>query len=386
MGVWGTAALFLIVAWGCAVVAAAAWTRAYRPPDGEPIPLPTADGWTVWVHRFRPEGPARGLPVILGHGFMMNRWCWSLSESGSMPARLAAAGFDVFVAEYRGSGRGRVPPEDRHYLKRAAGLDGWGFDDHVQLDVPAIIDGVREITGADRVHWVGHSMGGMLGYAHSLYGGAEGLASVVTLGSPTRFEHVSALFGPTGPAARRLLTLLPKIHTRFFMLLALPFAVFAPQVVLRTSGSKRWLTRFERMSLLAEAFEDTSPALAGFFMDRWLHDRHLIPQEAGSYSDLPVPTLVIAGASDVLAPPRAARVPFEETETDSVAYRLFGDPHLPPEIAGPDLGHADLISGDVAMEHTLPLLISWLGAEDPLAAVDALPGVRRSGRPSQAAG
>lgn len=386
MAVLGTVAAALVVVWGCAIVAAAAWTRAYRAPDGEPIPLPTADGWTVWVHRFRPTGEPRGLPVVLGHGFMMNRWCWSLSETGSMPARLAAAGFDVFVAEYRGSGRGRVPPEDRLYLTREAGLDGWGFDDHAELDVPAIIDGVRGITGADRVHWVGHSMGGMLGYAHAIHAGARGLASVVTMGSPTRFEHIAPLFGPTGPAAARLLRVLPKLHMRLFMALALPFAVFAPKVVLRTSGSKRWLTRFERMSLLAEAFEDTSPALAGFFLDRWMNDRRLIPHEEGSYSDLPVPTLVIAGASDVLAPPRAARVPFEETETDRVAYRLYGDPHLPPEIAGPDLGHADLISGDVAMEHTLPLLTAWLGAEDPLATVEALPGVRRSGRPVQAAG
>jgi pimeloyl-ACP methyl ester carboxylesterase len=40
------------------------------------------------------------------------------------------------------------------------------MDDQAKIDVPAILDYVREETGAERVNWVGHSLGGMLMLAH----------------------------------------------------------------------------------------------------------------------------------------------------------------------------------------------------------------------------
>ncbi|MCO4769354.1 MAG: alpha/beta fold hydrolase [Deltaproteobacteria bacterium] len=356
------------IAWVIAIVWSLAWTRAFRAPDGEVHALPSADGWTVFVHRYRPIGPPRGgPPVVLGHGFTMNRWCWSLSEAGSMPLALSRLGYDVFVAEYRGSGRGRQPDAPSLYSRRPGGFDGWGFDDHVELDLPAIIDGVCAITGEEEVHWVGHSMGGMLGYAYALSTGGRRLASLTTLGSPTRFAHIVTLFGPTGPLAWRALHWLHLVRMRPFLFLALPFAIFAPGVTMRTSGTPEFLNLQERMSLMCEAFEDTSPALAAFFIDHWREDRSLVPGGAGpSFADLPVPTLVVAGIQDRLAPPSAVRVPFDEsggwgeTEEAPVAYRLFGDPELPADVAGPPLGHADLISGEMAIQHIVPLLDEWL--------------------------
>ena len=362
----------LAIAWVVALVWAAAWTRAYRAPDGEPYPIATEDGWTVWVHRYRPVGPPKGgPPVVLGHGFTMNRWCWSLSERGSLPILLAEQGYDVFVAEYRGSGRSRTPDDATLYAKRPGGFDGWGFDDHVTLDLPAIIDGVRLITGQSHVHWVGHSMGGMLGYSYALASKGAGLASLCTLGSPTRFEHIVHLFGPTGPLAWRGLHKLPKLHLRPLVRFGLPLALFMPRVTLRTSGSVEFLNVQERLTLMSEAFEDTSPALAGFFMDHWLHDRRLIPgDDAVSFGDLPVRTLVVAGVKDVLAPPQAARRAYDEFDPAraaapiSVSYRCFGDRSLRPHEVGPALGHADLISGEESMKHIVPLLDAWLSGGD----------------------
>ncbi len=350
-----------------AAVVAAAWTRAYRPPDGEPLPVRTSDGWTLWVYRYPPVGPPRGgPPVILGHGLMMNRWCWSLSEAGSLPRALAALGHDVFVAEYRGAGSSDGP---RQALRRPGGLDGWGFDDHVAYDLPAIIEAVCDHTGASSVHWVGHSMGGMAGYAYALSTGGARLASLVTLGAPTRFEHVARLFGPTGPLAVRALRRMNTLRIRPLLRMVLPITLLAPELSMRTSGTSRFLSAGERLMLLSEAFEDSSPALAGYFIDLWANDKRLIPGgEAGlSFSDLSVPTLVVAGQGDVLAPPRSARVPFDETEPGQVAYVLFGDPEQPAEVAGPPFGHADLISGAIAMQHVLPLIAAWLDEPVPAA-------------------
>ena len=150
-----------------------------------------------------------------------------------------------------------------------------------------------------------------------------------------------------------------------------PFALFMPKITLRTSGSVEFMNVQERLTLMGEAFEDTSPALAGFFMDHWLHDRRLIPGDgAVSFGELPVRTLVIAGVKDVLAPPPAARRAYDEFDPDhaiapiSVSYRCFGDRSLLPDEVGPAFGHADLISGEKSMKHVVPLLDAWLSGGD----------------------
>jgi len=354
--------------WVVAAVWAGAWVRAFRAPSGVPWEVITSDGWTLHVHRYPPQGaPRGGPPVILGHGFMMNQWCWSLSEAGSLPIALSRRGHDVYVAEYRGSGASANPPAKGHE-RRGGGLDGWRFGDHVQFDLPAIIDGVRAISGSETVHWVGHSMGGMAGYSYALKTGGGKLASLVTIGSPARFGHIKGLFGPTGPLALRLLRKVHLLRVRLLVKLLLPFTAIAPTLSMRTSGPAHYLSLGERFTLMAEAFANTSPALTGFFVDLGENDRRLISSEPGepSFRDLTVPTLILGGVNDVLAPPTAHRVPFDEAQPGRVAYRLFGDPSLPDGEAGPGLGHADLISGETAIQYVLPVLARWLEADAPL--------------------
>jgi pimeloyl-ACP methyl ester carboxylesterase len=34
----------------------------------------------------------------------------------------------------------------------------WTVDDHLQKDVPAVLEYVMQATGAKQLHWIGHSM------------------------------------------------------------------------------------------------------------------------------------------------------------------------------------------------------------------------------------
>ena len=327
-------------------------------------PVLTPDGWTIWLHRFRPAVQKHDVPVILGHGLMMNRWCWSLSPGGSLPRALADRVHDVWVAEYRGSGMSR-PPTGTPMR--------WSFEDHVQQDVPALIDAVRTRTSRPGVHWVGHSMGGMVAYLHTgrrkLDSGVERL---VTIGSPVQFGHVRRIMGPLGHPARRLLRSIGIVPVRPLLFLGLPFVALVPQVALRISGASEHLSLQERLALTSLAFEDSSSDLCAFFMDRWLRNEGLCAADelVGSrsgFAEIDVPTLVVAGQKDVLAPPSAVKPAFDETEGIPAAYRLFGDPEAAPQDAGPALGHADLISGTVAVQHVLPLIAEWLETPEPQA-------------------
>jgi len=100
-------------------------------------------------------------PVVLVHGFGHNAGAWS-----GLAARLAAAGFfDLSTVTY-------------------------GIDD----DVPRIaaliaeeVDAVASSRAVDRVHLVGHSLGGVaIRYWYDVLGGEDQADAVVTLGAPLR--------------------------------------------------------------------------------------------------------------------------------------------------------------------------------------------------------
>jgi hypothetical protein len=65
-------------------------------------------------------------------------------------------GYDVWLANYRGEGRGGF---------RSGGAGGYSIDDTAAYDVPAVVRKVREVTGMSPV-WAGHSMGSIMAYIY----------------------------------------------------------------------------------------------------------------------------------------------------------------------------------------------------------------------------
>ena len=112
-----------------------------------------------WLPSFPLGRRPRRTPVILLHGLFQNRSCMLL-----LHWRLSAAGYDQVVSI-------NTPP--------------W-LDLDILVDrVARAVEQARRETGADRVHLVGHSMGGILARCYiQLHGGAERVAGCVTLGAP----------------------------------------------------------------------------------------------------------------------------------------------------------------------------------------------------------
>ena len=61
---------------------------------------------------------------------------------------------------------------------------GWDVDSYFMLDLPAALRAVKRKTGRKKVLYIGHSMGGMLGYGLASWR-QEDLLGLVTIGAPS---------------------------------------------------------------------------------------------------------------------------------------------------------------------------------------------------------
>ncbi|HOZ45593.1 MAG TPA: alpha/beta fold hydrolase [Candidatus Hydrogenedentes bacterium] len=174
-------ALLLVTAsliYWCSV--SAKYTQPERADEIHTVTTP--DLWKIRLFRYRPVR-GRGEPVFLCHGMFGNRFNYTLPAGMSLVDTLIAKGYDCWVIDLRGT-RSSTPPFGRS--RTEVTMDGY-----LNADLPTAIDYVLQSTGYPKVHWVGHSMGGMLLYAYEEAFGNAQIASGVTLGSPPGFAGAS---------------------------------------------------------------------------------------------------------------------------------------------------------------------------------------------------
>ena len=327
----------------------------------------TDDGWQVATFHVPPAPGTEtlahhGTPVLLAHGTCVNRM--NLSFSGSDMARhLSSNGFDVWLLEYRGD-RTSSPPDARTWRQ-----GDWDADDIAGHDIPAVLAHIRQHTGREQVFWLGHSLGGILGYivAQGPHGGS--LAGLVAVGAPGALYHPNdaALFAarhsPLLPRATQLPT---RPLTRFLM----PTVRFTPDAYLLHLIFNVENNRPERLlEFAAHGMENTASGLtrqyAGWIRHGPLKSRDGTVDYSAGLANIQVPTLLLAGRVDHIVPAWTVRY----------AYDHIGSTDKTEVILGVgwgtrfDYGHGDLMVGDRAAEEVFPIVVEWLvahaaGAED----------------------
>ena len=117
----------------------------------------TADGVTLRIDRLCTSDAPRAAIVCL-HAMMTDGRYFGARRDPSFAAELAAAGFDVYVPDFRGHGRSQPP---------RAGSGDWSFDDLVEFDLPAIVETVAETAqrAPGELALLGHSLGGLVAAA-----------------------------------------------------------------------------------------------------------------------------------------------------------------------------------------------------------------------------
>jgi len=305
--------------------------------------------------------PARSdTAFLLLHGFAQNRRGFRL---GPMPAELRARGARVFLGELRGHGDSRVEPGR-----------SWDLRVHLELDCPALLEGVRQRAGVERVHLVGHSMGGLLGCA--LLDRGAPLASLTAAATPLLLGAARPLLrlaslavGPVAaiaPRSRRV----PMHH--FLGALAAPLSSAEARAPLRVLQRAAGLANpgaaapAALRAILASA-DPESPAVMQELARNALRMR---PRIAGvdlveALFRSPLPVAAIVGSGDLFAP-RAALAPLDR-EGHAGPRRIL-------EIPG--VGHLDAIMG-----HHVPATIAALW--EFLVAAAAPPPRKRARKPAR---
>lgn len=320
-----------------------AWHRLERAlPPAERLTATTRDGQRLALWRVRPEGVARGA-VLLLHGLSANRFAFHW-PGRSLAGYLSAYGFDCYVAELRGAG------------ESTPNLPSWSFHDYLEQDVPALLDAVREASGEDRVHFVGHSMGGILMMCHGILTGGAGLLSGTALGSAFDYgvgasgfapllkvrpllEQINAV--PWGAAMRALAPLLARLSD--------PLAGFN----FHPDNAEAALVR----AFYANAFTAIPTALlsslATTFEPGGLKSRGGEPFLARAAA-FQAPLLLIAASED-----RQCPLPALEAAAVATGAQVlrFGDRFGHRA----EYGHFDLLVGRHAPDEVWPALARWLG-------------------------
>ncbi len=314
------------------------WWLGVAPREDEILQARTADGWTLVLGRRRPRGPARRPPVLLVHGIALNHQAVDFGvERWSVAAHLARAGFDCFTLDLRGHGRSRRGPTDR-----------WNLDTYLAEDLPAALDAIRAATGEERVLYVGHSQGAILGMALCALR-PERVAALVALGGPAfYFDALTRL--------RRLVRLrrlgLGR-HLRLLARMIAPFSGFWHPAEVELAINTRNVDRRIYRRLLVNALENLQPGVLDQFdvfiredafrsFDGKTDYRALLPACAQ-------PALFVSAEKDGLAPPAVVEA----------AFRAWGGPKRYWS-CGKDYGHTDVLLGRGAPETVFPVIREFL--------------------------
>ncbi len=347
---------FFVMAW----VTLSGYVYRTIPSRDEVHYVTTADGWRIALVRFRPDKPSKNLPIVMSHGLGANHTGFDIRPGNSYARWLADLGFDVWVLEIRGSGFSEKPQ-----LFGGRSYD-WEFDEFIVYDGPAAVEYICQHTGCEKVHWVGHSMGGILVYGMLAREHAHRIQSAVISGSSLNYSASDSDFHsylkltwvrhflpavPAGFAAKLLAPLMGRVP--------IPTDKFNwwpdnmdPVDCRLMSGTTLDAISTGALIQLTTAFEPT-----GFRTT----DGSLNYFEA--IKDVKTPVLALAADEDRQCPPVAARATFDQLGSDDKELLVFG-----PEYghAG-HYGHIDMIAGRRCQDEVYPHIQAWLERQDAAA-------------------
>jgi polyhydroxyalkanoate synthase subunit PhaC len=344
--------------------------------DLRPMPRTLIDDGTLReVYHYRPDPVVdpHGDPVLLVTPLAAPATCFDLRRGCSLVEHLVAGGRPTYLVEY-----GNVSFRDR-----SLGLEHWAEE-----VVPEAVRAVSEHAGGRPVHVVGWSLGGifaMLAAADTAANGDLPIASLSVLGSPVDVTQV-----PLVAPLRPLLTAAdwPGIVTRTyralggaptplvrwaFQLTSVQKLVTKPIAVAVHLDDADWLAQVEAVDRFTAAMTAYPGRSFGQLYHRFAKGNALasgtveLGDHPVSLDAVTAPTLVVAGATDGIAPVGAVRavLPLLSRSRETRLEIVPG-------------GHLGLLAGRGARETTWRALDEWCEQWDGQGDGQGVPQRRRT--------
>ena len=330
----------------------------------EPSPYEVAVTRPVYrLRRYFPAHAGVARPaIVLVPPLMLSTEVYDVAPATSAVAALVELGLDAWVVDFG------APEREEGGMART-------LTDHV-LAVSDAVDEVRKLSGQATVHLAGYSQGGMFVYQAAAYRRSEGLASLITFGSPVDTSETSPIPLPdvqiinaVSNITERLLgrSGLPAWVTRTgFQMLDPAKAIRSRVDFLRQLHDRESLLDRESQRRFLEAdgwVAYPAPAIAELLEQFVAHNRMLmggfvIDGRLVTLADIDCPVLCFIGDVDEIAPPKAVRAVRRATPR----AEIFEHPM--------HAGHFGLVVGSKAIEETWPLVAQWVhwregGGEQP---------------------
>lgn len=308
------------------------------------------------VYRLRRYGDpdaasgARRSPVILVPPMMLAADVYDVSPQSTAVGQLVAGGLDPWVVDFG------APEREEGGLERT-------LTDHV-IALSQAVDEVIEITGGP-VHLSGYSQGGMFCYQCAAYREAEGLASLITYGSPVDTHGIL----PFGLDDELLVDAVDFLADRIVPNVSLPawasrmgFRMLDPigtvrnqlQFVSQLHDRDSLLPREgQRRFLMDEGWVAwPGPAIAELIKqfvvsNRMLSGGFVIDGKPVTLADIDCPVLCFVGSKDDIAPEEAVRA----IAAAAPAAEVYE--------TGLEAGHFGLVVGSQSTDVTWPTVIDW---------------------------
>lgn len=335
----------------------------------------TADRWKLVARRFVAKNSnARRLPVILCHGFTFNGRFFDLRPEIDLATYLAESDFDVWVVDLRGCGKshkwavtasgggdlliGRLADKlvnkgvpATGYVSLDLRFAQWTFDDHVDRDIPALLNLVVKETGMRNVAWLGHSMGGNAMLAYLAKNGQDArIAKVATVGSQVTMSQGRLM-------VEFLAELLAQREAQLRGRRMAATEVFngATNVFYNQRNvDERVMRSFAAMQ------EAPSVGLLRQYLDLAQSGKLRSSNRSFDYSanlgKIRCPLLIAGGAADQIAPPTDQITIYERATAANKTMMILG------RALGlrSDYGHCDALVGPEAQSEVYPRLANWL--------------------------
>ena len=337
--------------------------------DLRPMPRTLIDEGTlreVYHYRPAPGVAPDGDPVLLVTPLAAPALCYDLRRSCSLVEHLVDGGRPTYLVEY-----GEIS-----FRNRTLGIEHW-----VEEVVPEAIRATSRHAGGRPVHVVGWSLGGIFTTLTAADQPDLPIASITVVGSPFDVSRVP-LVAPLRPlvdltkgriltAGYQLVGGAPKPIVRWvFQLSSVDKMVTKPVAIATHLDDADFLAQLEAVDRFMDNMIAYPGRTFGQLYHRFFRTNGLVngtfELDDGNVVDLgrlTAPTLVLAGASDGIAPIRAVR---------AVVPLLRGAKEVRFEVVPG--GHLGMLAGRAARTNTWRLLDEWFDAHAAQGAVSEPPG------------